>query len=343
MPFILPFPVTRPTYTWPPVKSPVRKVSPPPTKNPTISVTNPAGKSAQVGRSGVGSNPSYSALSAVFQFTDTRSAGNVNDYPLSSDGAWTALEINTSVTVTSGSTAVPATDILTAYSRIEILDSSGTIISMQPAPDFYNFAQRFGELHVRPATVQVTGVASGNATASGSYMIYGVNLPQNRGPYTFRISIVPAATFSADATALSVTTTLSLQAGDPASVVSQSRYMFSNLPFTPGANGVNDLAPLAPIQGVSLSELFITGQTSDTADISFIQMQSVGANVGSRILPSDLVALANSEMVSSLPTDTTYLLFPLKTNITLGRDSHLYLNWGASPSSTIRTGFYWLQ
>ena len=331
MPFILPGmvgPIRFPTY--------------PVVRNPPVSTSGKVNPSVQSGRSGAGTNPAVNDNSAKFVFTDSLSGSQVKTYPLPTTQNWVSAVFTVTTAVTSGSTAAGTHDILTGYSNLQILDASSTPVNMTPAPDFYNFAQRFSELHVRPSVVNVTGVASSQASATGTYVISGLNLPKSRGPYQLRLTAQSPTSFDSNATALTVTTTLALTPGNIPNN-SETNYTFSGLPFTPSANGTNDLSPLASVQGVSLTELFLTGQTSDTADMNTLLLESQGQLIGDRIIPSDLVAQANNAMVSALPSDTTYLLFPLHTNIVLGTDSSMLITWGASPSDSIRVGYYYLK
>jgi len=285
------------------------------------------------GRTGVSSPAATNASSKVFQFTDTLAASATKTYVLSADDDFVSVFLNLSVTAAGYSKTA---DILGAISEMDILAGDGQIIATQPKTDLYDLEQRFNPLHVRPA-ITYTSVAT---AISASYTIHGVNLPKARGPYSLMISTPAAAAFNASVTALSVVVTISLGVGQ---CNERTRYVYSGLPFTPSANGVNDFAPVAPIQTADLVEIFLTGMTSNTADINYVQLQSQGGVLGPRITAGDLVSHSNSEMVSALPSTEIFLLFALQTTLQLGRAAHAYFNWGATPASTIRTGLYWLD
>ena len=305
--------------------------------------------SATSGRSGVSSQGGKNASSSVFQFTDTLSAATTKTYVLSSDDDFIAAHFYLSVTATGNSTSA---DILNGISQLVILAPDGPIITMQPQPDFNLFAQRFGIQHKLPTQ----NVATGATAVTGDYVVYGLNLPKSKGPYSMMITTPAAASFNTSTSALSVAVTVELTVGKCHG--QRTRYVYSGLPITPAASGVNDLAPLAPIQDADLVEIFFTGLTSNTStgDISYIQLQSQGGVLGPRITGGYLVSKANGEMYSSLyssaesvgagstgTTPTLFLLFPLGSTLQLGRSAHCYLNWNATPSSTIRNGYYWLD
>ena len=308
---------------------------------------------ATAGRAGATGPTAMNATSSVFQFTDTVSGSTSKTYVLSCDADVVRVSFNLSTTATGNSTTA---DILMGISQIIILAPDGPIITLQPMPDFYYFQQRFGPMHQLPSAVTVTGATAG----VGTYTLYGVNLPKARGPYTMIISIPAPASFNTSTTALSVNYTVALGIGDCQGV--RTRFAYSGLPFTPGASGINDLAPVAPIQDADLVEIWMSGFTAASAtstsnDLSYAQIISQGGVVGPRVTSQDLIATANAEMVSALfsaaqsgissgstgYTPSLFLLFPLKTTVKLGRQAHVYLNWGSSPASTIRTGFVWFD
>lgn len=286
------------------------------------------------GRAGSGNfAASNAAGSDVFQFTDATGAlGSTMTHPLSSDADW--VEMTYTITVSASSASV-TTDLLNAIATIEIIAPDGPIIRMVPNPDFYLFVQRFTEYgSVAPTTTVATATVT--TSASDTYAV-PVNLPKSRGPYTVIVSM--ASSFASAAT-VTTTVTLSLRSG----VANQrTRYAYSNLPFTAVASGTQDLAPLAPIQDVELQELFFTGMTSNSADINYIQIQSEGSPVGPRVLSGILVARDKQSITTTLPSTYLYPLLALKTSLKLGRSSHFYITWGASPASTIRNGFYWFD
>jgi hypothetical protein len=309
-------------------------------------------KTVTSGRTGVSPHEATSAIGNIFQFTDTLSASTTKTYPLTSDSDWVSAFFNVAVTATGNSTSQ---DNLYALSNVQILAADGPVMNLTPNIDFYDFAQRFSPLHIRP--VQVSNAVATAVTTS--IEVYGINLPQSRGPYTMMITTPAASAFGTQGTggasALSVAVTLSLGSGQ---CTTRSRYQFTGNPITPTNAGTNDLSPLLPIQDIPLTELFISGMTNNANDINYVQTLSSGNTVGTRDLAASLVSNCNAQMVTPLNATTTgqtgnyasnpglgelFLLFALHTSVTAGRSSHLYFTWGASPASTIRFGEYWLE
>ena len=288
----------------------------------------------------VGSSPieSTNAASNSFQFQDTvtpSTAAIVKSYPLTNDGDYIALNFALSGSV-SGGTAVD-NDVFDLISEVDILNASGTIMKLTPATDFYDLAQRFGPLHTRTSVVTMTAVGT---TYTNAIVVYGISLPAKDGPYTLQVTYAQPSTVGTGNTGSTVALTVQATIGTAPML---SNYVFTQLPFTPVASGIVDLSPLVPIQGPVLSELFISGMTSNTADINYMQIISEGNTVSPRVTSGVIQSLDNAEMVSSVPSTELFPLFALKSNVVLGRTSHFYVTWGSSPSSSIRLGFYYLS
>ena len=288
----------------------------------------------------VGSSPieSTNAASNSFQFQDTvtpSTAAIVKSYPLTNDGDYIALNFALSGSV-SGGTAVN-NDVFNLISEVDILNASGTIMKLTPATDFYDLAQRFGPLHTRTSVVTMTAVGT---TYTNAIVVYGISLPAKDGPYTLQVTYAQPSTVGTGNTGSTVALTVQATIGTAPML---SNYVFTQLPFTPVASGIVDLSPLVPIQGPVLSELFISGMTSNTADINYMQIISEGNTVSPRVTSGVIQSLDNAEMVSSVPSTELFPLFALKSNVVLGRTSHFYVTWGSSPSSSIRLGFYYLS
>lgn len=282
------------------------------------------------GRVGIGLNSAVNAQGSGFQLKETFSGGDVATRVLTTDSDWIGMVLGITVTPT-GNTST-STDILTALGQLQILDKDGSAILCNPSVDFYDFAQRFTPTHIRPSVVN-----SDAATAvSGTYYV-PFNLPLEYGPYTIIQNFADASSFGTSTTAISTSYELQLI---PGVAPYETRFSYSNLPFTPASDGVNDLAPLATIQEHNLDELFLSGLTSNTADISFMTISSAGNMIANRVTSGYLVTKANAIMNSTLPTTELFPLLALGTSIQLGRSSHLYMNWGSSPSSSIRVGYF---
>lgn len=301
------------------------------------SATNSKGKaSAVAGRTGASASPASDAISDIFQFTQSYTLGTaavVDTKILNVAQDIIGLAITVGVVLT-GNTNTTA-DQLTSLQQWQVLGPKGPLMNILPAPDFYQLEQRFSPLHVKPTVVALNGTTA----TSGTYLVYGINLPA-LGPtehYTLLPAMNPYSSIGTATTGGTVTLTVAAIIGDASGVT--SRYVYSGLPFTPSGGGVNDLVPVSPVQNADLVELFISGMTSDLTDISFIQSDLTGI----RILPSTLVARANAEMISALDSDKLFPLFALKTNLNLAQGAHFFVNWGSSPSSSIRLGFFWLE
>ena len=287
----------------------------------------------------VGTTPIETTNSASnsFQFQDSvtpTSSAIVKSYPLTTDGDYIALSFSVSGSV-SGGTAV-ANDVFDLISNVSILNPSGTIMNMTPAIDWYDLAQRFGPIHTRASEVEMTVVGT---TYTNAIVVYGLSLPVKDGDYTLQVTYAQPSTVGTGNTGSTVALTVQATIGTAPLL---SNFVFTQLPFTPVANGIVDLSPLVPIQGPELSELFITDMSSNTADISYIQVVSEGNSVSPRMTSGIIASLDNAEMVSAVPSTELFPLFALKTNIVLGRTSHFYVTWGATPSASIRLGFYYL-
>jgi hypothetical protein len=287
----------------------------------------------------LGSTPieTTNAASNSFQFQDTQtpsSAAIVKSYPLTNDGDYIALNFAISGSVSGGSAV--DNDVFDLISEVDILNASGTIMKMTPATDFYDLAQRFGPLHTRTSVVTMSTVGT---TYSNAIVVYGISLPSKDGPYTLQITYANPSTVGTGNTGSTVSLTVQATIGTAPLL---SNYVFTQLPFTPVKSGIVDLSPLVPIQGPTLSELFISGMTSNTADIDYVQIISEGNTVTPRVTSGVIQSLDNAEMVNSVPSTELFPLFALKSNVVLGRTSHFYVTWGSSPSSSIRLGFYYL-
>jgi hypothetical protein len=301
----------------------------------------------QTPKSGAPKLASSNSQAAEYLIKDTLSAGNVKTYPLSMGKDATALVVSVDTSITSGTTAAAAQDALAGLAKFEVLGPSGEVMDITPSlgvpssgfadGDFYDLSHRFSPRNVRPAAVTLTPVASSAVSATFTGIIYGISLPTAKGPYQIRLT---AESLPTDATALSVTVELSFITG---TAQYQSNFKPNDLGFTPAANGNSDLSPIATIQGVSLTELFFTGFTSNTADINYLTAVSKSVTIGNKLLGYQLVSSCNSVMTTALLGDELFLLLALQTQIVLGRDGdHLYVTWGSSPSSSIRIGYYWL-
>jgi hypothetical protein len=305
---------------------------------------------ATQGRSGATGPNAANAASEDFKFTDTKSAGNVTTYIITGDQDYIRTFWNINVTATGNSTSA---DILGAIQQVLILGKDGPVTNMNPMPDFYYFQQRFSPLHSLPTSV----VATGASATQGNYTLYGTNLPVAGGPYTMIVTIQAASTFNTSTTALSVTYSVSFGVGNCGGHV--THYVSSGLGFSPSSGGANDLAPIAPIQGVNLVELWMSGFTTmaatSTNDIAYVQVSSSGGLVTPRVTSGTLISNANAEMNSALfsaaqsvsagstgYTPSLFLLFPLKTQLKLGPGAHCWLYWtSGTPSTTIRCGYVW--
>lgn len=312
--------------------------------NSTAARTSAAGSKAKKGgtsnvsgRYGASANAATNTTGSEFQFTQSYTLSTVAQNPtvnlnLGSD----AIGFNIVVTVAlTGNTSTTA-DQLTAFTIWQLLGPSGVDMVFQPTPDFYMFSQRFGPNHVKPTVVDLNGTTA----TTGYYAVYGINLPALAAPnhYSMIVGINPYTSIGTSTTGGTVTITMEAIAGDAQGVTSHSA--FSSLPFTPAANGTNDLVPVAPVQDIDLTEMFISGMTSNIADVNFFSSTTLGVH----ILPTTLVQADNAVLPgTTMDTDKIYPLLALGVNLNLTGGTHFFAYWGSSPSSSIRLNFYWLQ
>lgn len=294
-------------------------------------------RSQITGRQGASSNPSSNESGGEFQFSQSFTLSTVSQTPtfnlnFGSDCIGWSITVTLAMTGNTNTTA----DQLTAFQQWQILGPGGNLMNIQPAPDWYMLAQRFGPQHVKPTVVAMNGTTA----TTGYYVVYGINLPALNAPnhYSLLLGIQPYTSIGTASTGGTVTITIESMSGDAQGVT--SHYAYSNLPFTPSANGTNDLVPVAPIQDVDLVELFLSGLTSNVADVAFFQ----STDVGPHILPQTIIQGDNARFPgTTMDTDKLYPLMALETNLNLTMGTHFYANWGASPSNSIRAGFYWLD
>jgi hypothetical protein len=297
----------------------------------------PSAQSKQTGRQGASGPPAANAGSNVYAFNQTINAGNTFTYPLTSDGDFINLTFQVTMTFSQSSAS---TDILTGLSTVQILAPGGPVITSQPAPDFYLFSQRFGPYGVAATLAQTTVTTTGSHTAVGTYQIPW-NLPAAKGPYT--LVITAASSALANTTVMvSMGVELQLQQGVCPNGA-RTNYVYANVPFTPSNSGTNDFAPLAPIQDVALQEMFLTGLATNTTAISYIQLQSVGQSMATRLTGYAINSIASTYLTGSINADYMYPLLALQSTLQLGRNSHLYITWGSTAPSAPRTGFVWFD
>lgn len=297
-----------------------------------------AGQNKTVGRSGQAPHATTGAGSGVmvFQNYNFNAFGASNVWALPTDSDWVAAVWTVTV---SASSASVTTDVLASLggsnNGIEFIGPEGPIITQDPVPDFYLFYQRFGQFG---QALTATTVASATVTTSATATYYvPMNLPKAKGPYS--VVVTTASSFASAAT-ISVNVTLNLVPGTCPNGA-RTRYKPTSLPFTPGANGTNDLSTVATIQGPVLDELFLTGLTSNTADISFLQIESQGYSMTPRIASSVIVARDAAALSGTLNSTYLYPMLAFGTGMIFGRDAHFYMTFGASPSSNIRVGYHW--
>lgn len=281
------------------------------------------------GRSGAQGPPAKNAGSSVYAFKQTVNAGNTYNYPLTGDSDFIGL--NFGVTTTQSSSTV-SVDVLTGLSQVQILAPDGPVVTMNPSPDFYTFVQRFGPYGVAPTVVNVPSATV--TTSASAYVNVPLNLPAAKGPYTL---VLTAASLASQT---NVIVELQLQQGTCPNG-KRTRFAYTNLPFTPSASGTNDISPVAAIQDADLQELFLTGLTSNVADIAYLQIISEGSTVAPRVTGQFIQTSDTQYLSGSLNSTYLYPLLALQTTIRLGRNSHIYATWGSSPSSSIREGFCW--
>lgn len=322
---------------------------------PPSSVTNTAvrvagtgspsatGAPSMSGRVGVSPPVARNATAQSVKITDTLSDGNIKTYLLQSAGDCVAATFSLTVTATTNSDTV---DILNALSRIVIYApgigpiitlSNGVLVSGggTTMPDIYMLSQRFSQYGQLPATVNVTGATA----VSASFYLAGLSLPAAKGPYTLEIDINTASGFSATATALTVVFSFEQKIGVcPAGA--RLRYTASPVSTQPVANGSFDYGPNATQTDIPLTELFISGMAT-TADISALQLVVAGNVVTQNSSGADLGAIANSQLVTAMPTGVLYTTLAVNSAITLGRASTFLVFFGASVGTAWRFGYCW--
>ena len=277
--------------------------------------------------------PSVGASAAEVIYRNTITGASTTPISIPTTQDYKSLVIRMDVTVTSGTTAVPKTDILKALSNLEIQNSSGDTVKIIPTTDFYALYQRYSRYHSALSTTYITGTASTAVTSSATYVLPGFRLSQSGGPYTLVLT-TPSATggFGSDATDLSTLFTISVIPGLTGGV---SIHAFNTtLNPQPVANGLSDLAPSFPFQGVALDELYLSNLTLNTADVSYWSIILNNQLVSNRVYSSDLVSQAQDRMTGTIPSGTLYLCFPLGTQIALNRSSHLWANYGSNPATS---------
>ena len=283
--------------------------------------------------------PTVGAKAPVFIVTDTANNA-VRTYPLSTEADYRTLVIELTVAATSGTTAIPATDILNAMPAFNIIDPNGYRIKLVPVTDFYSMYQRYSRYHDTLTVTKLTGTASTQVTVSANYEIPGCRLSQAQGPFTLEVTTASASGFSSDCTALSVTYTISAVPGQTGGVSLNT--ISATLNPQPTANGVSDLSPAAPIQGKALDEFVLTGLTSNTADVTYWSIILNGTLVSNRADSGALVSMAQGRMNGTIPGGTMYLCFALGTQIAFNRSSHLWANYGSSPATSgVRALYVW--
>lgn len=298
---------------------------------------------AATGRHGLQRLSAANAVSTVFQFDESHAKGTYTKV-LSTDDDWVGM--NFVITVTPTGNTISTQDILAAITQIQILGPAGPVMTLQPVPDFYYLEQRFNPYHTFDAQVSTAG-----ATAEVYASHVPVSLPESQGPYTFVWAVDASQLAGGSTTAGTVEVALSLTAGQ---ADGQLNYIYANFPATIAANGTQDLAPIAAVQGVTLTELFISGLSSNNTDITTVQLQSAGSTLGPRISGYELVSLAQSRLGQTLadldvigqssgdPGDLLMPLFALQSELVLGRNAHMYVFFGATPSTALRLGYAWV-
>jgi hypothetical protein len=297
---------------------------------------------AATGRHGLQRLPSANAVSTVFQFDESHAKGTYTKV-LSTDDDWVGF--NFVITVTPTGNTLSTQDILATITQVQVLGPDGPVMTCQPAPDFYMLQQRFNPYHSFDAAV-----AASAATAVVYATHVPVSLPESMGPYTFVWSVDCSVLLGGATTAGTTEVSLSLTAGQ---ADGQMNYIYSSFPATIAASGTQDLAPIAAVQGVTLTELFISGLSTNTTDFASVQIQSSGSTLGPRVSGYELVSLAQSRMGQTLidptvilptdPLEVLYPLFALQSELVLGRNAHFYIFFGSgSISTSIRLGYCWV-
>ena len=266
--------------------------------------------------------------------------------PISGGADYTGFELTITATPNSASAAQ---DALAYVGSMEIVAPDGTIILMNPIPDFYTVSQRFSPTGTAPAQVKNS---TGTPTVTASYTIMGVNLPAAKGPYTVIWTNVAAAV--SGETTLSVAYTMTMIIG----ATGGNRTRFKASSFAPGAVTAAevDYSQTFPVQGPSLEELFITPPANIltqmsiiTVDVNqFTQIQSLGSPIASGVTPAYLNGVAQAQLNGTLggplATYVIYLCLGLGTQITLGSASNLFIKFGTVGSGDVlRFGGYWFD
>ena len=266
-------------------------------------------------------------------FRETIDGAAVTPIAIPTTSDYKTMVIRMDVTVTSGATAVPATDVLNALSNLELVNPSGQTVSITPNADFYALYLRYSRYHSALAKTTITGTASTAVTVSATYELPGFRIAQAGGPYTLNLT-TPTATggFGKDATDLSTLFTITLVPGQTGGVSIHAVNSTLNPQLV--ANGYVDYAVNFPFQGQALDELYFSGLTSNATDVEFWSIILNGMLVTNRVYSSDLVAQAQGRMTGTIPTGTLYLCYPLGTQLALNRSSHLWASIGASPATS---------
>lgn len=309
-----------------------RGISPAPIGLPvrTPPVSQPSTTSGRVGVSG--NQAKGNVATDGFQFARAYAGPSVDTIALSDESDWVGMNFTVTLNSIVGNTSTTA-DLLTVIQQIDILGAGGTPISLTPAVDFYDFAQRFSRRHIRPAVVELNGTTS----VSGTYNLVGVNLPRNGSGYSIRITTAAFANVGSSTTAYNVTIRLAMNAGDCGGRM--TNFQFSGMPFGVSAGGVQNLGTVAAFPDVPLVELFITGMTSNVADIDHLEIEGVTPLV----YAADMTSKLTQEMESPVPTTELWLCLALHSDLTLSRGKKFLLYFGSAPSTTMRLGYYWLS
>ena len=274
-------------------------------------------------------NPIVNAVSNSVSFTDTVSGPSDKTYILQAAGDYVALTLGLTVTAT-GNTG--STDILNAINTIRVFSASGMPITLQPVTDVYALSQRFSFYGQKPATVLDTGATA----VSGTYYLAGFALPASQGPYTIEIVVPAPSAFTSTTTALSVTYSLMFEVGTASHLL---HYTSSALPIQPSADGEQDYGPIAAVQDIPLSELFLMGLNGPT-DLAVAQISVGGSVVTQNTSGTQLAALTDAKLTAPIPASELMFCLPLNTGLTLGRSSSVLLTWGSSPATSgVRVGY----
>ena len=276
--------------------------------------------------------PSVGALAPIFVTSDSATGAVTRQYALSTEADFKNLVIEVTATVTADATGFGATDILTALSSFNVLDSNGYRIKLVPTTDFYSMYQRYSRYHDTLTKSTVTGTASSQTSATATYEIPGCRLSRAQAPFTIEVNSAAASAFGAHCTALTTSWKIWAVPGQTGGVSLNA--ISATLNPQPVANGVSDLSATAPITGKALDEFVLTGLTSNTADITYWSVILNGTLVTNRADSAALTTMAQGRMNGTIPTGTLYLCFSLGTQIAFNRSSHLWANYGASPATS---------